>query len=216
MCPMQSALLLRISWQMKNKVNFMIQPDFCIALAAAVLFVPLGWLFAWTGAVLIHEIGHYISARLLGCNVRQIQLGASGVKMRTDPMTEQEVLLCALSGPMCGLLTILLIRRVPQLAVCGVLQSAFNLLPILPLDGGRALQSIFTANKRSKLGFRVNTWLTVIVVGLFAVFVLYISWAMKRMIWTVVLLFPLILRMNELNLPCKPVKEKVQYKGSKH
>lgn len=201
---------------MRNKVSFIIQPDFCIVLAAAILFVPLGWLLAWTGAVLIHELGHYISARLMGCNVRQIQLGASGVKMRTDPMTDREVLLCALSGPMCGFLTLLLIRRFPQLAVCGALQSAFNLLPVLPLDGGRALQSLFSLNTKSKLGFRVNTWLTVIVISIFAAFVLYISWAMKRMIWTIVLLFPIFLKMNELNLPCKPVKEKVQYKWSKH
>ena len=201
---------------MRNRVSFVIQPDFCIVLAAAILFVPLGWLFAWAGAVLIHELGHYISARLMGCSVRQIQLSASGVKMRTDPMTEREVLLCALSGPFCGLLLFPFLRLFPQLAVCGALQSAFNLLPILPLDGGRALQSLFATRKKHKLGHQVNSWLTLLVIGILVLSVLYICWIMKRMILSVVLLFPLVLKMNELNLPCKHAKEKVQYKRSKH
>ena len=49
---------------------------------------------------------------------------------------------CILAGPLGGLSLLLLCRRFPRVAICGMLQSVYNVLPIYPLDGGRALRGI--------------------------------------------------------------------------
>ena len=49
-------------------------------------------------------------------------------------------LVCALAGPAGGLLLLLLLRWMPVIALTGAVQSMYNLLPIYPTDGGRALR----------------------------------------------------------------------------
>ncbi len=59
--------------------------------------------------------------------------------MKTEPLTKLEEIIAALAGPIGGLALLFLSRWAPYVAICGAIQSAYNLIPLFPLDGGRAM-----------------------------------------------------------------------------
>ena len=107
--------------------------------ALLLLTLPLPWLAGAVAAAGIHEAGHLLAIRLLGAPMSKIRVGCRGAKIHTcfsDPWRE---FLCAAAGPAAGLLLLLAARWFPRIAVCGLVQSIYNLLPVYPLDGGRML-----------------------------------------------------------------------------
>lgn len=126
---------------MAHKVS--ISPYFYIVLPAALLLLPLQWFFAWSMAVAVHEIGHYLALRLCRVPIRRLEITPLGIRMHIGGLTNRETLVCALSGPAAGLLLIAASKIFPYTAVCAFIQGLFNLMPIYPLDGGRALRAAF-------------------------------------------------------------------------
>lgn len=114
----------------------------CILWALFLLVFPLKWMIAFFLAALIHEVFHYIAINLLGKRVKKIQIGFGGIKIDIPNMTYGEECLCALAGPVGGFLLLSMCRIYPELAVWGMFQSIYNLLPVYPLDGGRAVRCI--------------------------------------------------------------------------
>ena len=94
---------------------------------------------AWFAAALFHELGHCVCVLALGGEIESIHIGIGGAKICARSMSDLRSFFCSLSGPLCGLLLAVLSTHVPQLALCALCQSAYNLLPVLPLDGGQAL-----------------------------------------------------------------------------
>ena len=115
---------------------------FWVQLALMLLLFPIRIVAGVLLAAGIHECGHLIAIGLSGGEVQRIELHAGGARIVTGPMEPMQELLCALAGPLAGLLTLFAWRVFPELAVAGLMQTAFNLLPIYPLDGGRALRNI--------------------------------------------------------------------------
>lgn len=99
-------------------------------------------------AAAIHETGHILAIRFRGGRIRRLVLGAGGARLVTDPMDPVRELVCALAGPAAGALTIAAWRFFPELALVGLVQTAFNLLPVYPLDGGRAWRAFFALCRR--------------------------------------------------------------------
>ena len=116
-----------------------VDPGFYFLTGVAILLIPIRWLFAWVVAVLIHELSHILMLYSSGKKVYGIQIGAFGAKIRTQPLAGIAGILCALAGPIGGLLPILFIRIMPRIAICSAILSFVNLLPIFPLDGGRVI-----------------------------------------------------------------------------
>jgi Zn-dependent protease len=108
-------------------------------------------------SVLLHELGHCFVARGLGLQVRRITIGVLGgateIEETQTPAREYAV---AIAGPMVSLLLVatgvgmrplfddgsLSGRFVENVALTNGLIAAFNLLPGLPLDGGRVLRAL--------------------------------------------------------------------------
>lgn len=107
--------------------------------ALLLLTLPLPWLAAAVAAAGIHEAGHLLAIRLLGADARKIQVGSTGAKIHTAFSEPWREFVCAAAGPAAGLLLLTAVRWFPRTAVCGLIQSAYNLLPVYPLDGGRML-----------------------------------------------------------------------------
>ncbi|MFZ6874975.1 site-2 protease family protein [Undibacterium sp. Di27W] len=138
---------------------------------SALAFLALGaWWWGLAGAVLIgaiialHEAGHWLAMKLAGFRDVQVffipGMGGvtSGEKHEARPLTH---MLVYLAGPMPGLILSLasfaLIAWQPDLlnttwgpylsmaALASLLVNGFNLLPVLPLDGGRIIELLVVA-----------------------------------------------------------------------
>ena len=104
------------------------------------LVLPLKWCAALAGAAAFHELCHLLALRLCGGQARAARFGAGGAVICAWAVPAGKALFCTLAGPLGALLLLPLARWFPRLAVCAVMQSAFNLLPVSGLDGGHALR----------------------------------------------------------------------------
>lgn len=125
----------------KTKVD--IPWEFFIGMAVAVLLLPFKWLISWMLAVLLHESSHYLAIRLLGGQVTTIRLRLLGATMETSPLCAKKEAVAAIAGPLCLLPALPLIKYFPRFVVCVFVHSTFNLIPLLPLDGGRVAKCFF-------------------------------------------------------------------------
>jgi Zn-dependent protease len=137
-------------------------------------------------SVLLHELGHALTARRFGIGVRGITLEMLGgyTEMERDSPTPKIELLVAISGPAVSLVlgagAVVATLAVPdgtllhevtfQLAFSNVIVALFNALPGLPLDGGRALRAgVWAASRDRHLADRVAGWIGRAVAGISAV-----------------------------------------------
>ena len=118
------------------------EAGFWIVLGLMVLLFPVRFLAGVLLAAVVHELGHLSAIRLTGGRVLSIWLHAGGARIETAPMEPGQAILCALAGPGAGALTVLAWRWFPELAVAGLVQTIFNLIPIYPLDGGQVARNI--------------------------------------------------------------------------
>ncbi|MBR0357181.1 MAG: hypothetical protein IJH54_06860, partial [Clostridia bacterium] len=119
-------------------------------------------------ALLLHELGHLLTARGLGYRVRTVELWPFGAAMTTDAGARGS-LPVALAGPLSGLvaaaMSLLLLRLLPRTGAVmepffhmNLTLSAVNLLPAEPLDGGRALVSLLASPLGSRRARRLTAW----------------------------------------------------------
>ncbi len=153
-------------------------PRFMISCALMLLVFPLSWIFSWLVAVVVHELFHYCALRICGCEVYSLMVTPAGVVMETSHLTGMKGIVCYLAGPLGGFLLCVFAKYFPLLAICGFLQSIFNLIPVRPLDGGQALETALKCvmsvnNVEIILSFAGKlVFFTGILVALVAVFVL--------------------------------------------
>jgi Zn-dependent protease len=119
--------------------------------------VGFGFVLCLLGSVLLHELGHALTARRFGIGVRGITLELLGgwTEMDRDAPNPRIDALVSLAGPAVSLVlggvatvaSVALPDRTAagqiafQLAASNILVAIFNVLPGLPLDGGRALRA---------------------------------------------------------------------------
>ena len=163
---------------MRNKHLGGLTAGGCIGLALMLLVLPLKWLFGAAVAATVHELFHFFAIRLCSGKDAKLRVGFFGAAMKMPEMGRGKEMFCALAGPLGGLLLLLLARWFPRVAVCGVLQSFYNLLPIYPLDGGRALRCgvsmAFSPRWAERVcnGIEGICFLGIAAVGLYGAFVL--------------------------------------------
>lgn len=181
---------------MERAFNIHVSPRFCVLTATMLFFAPLLWVIAWLAAVVIHEAFHCIALRLCGKKIYQIRVGIDGARIIAEDLNRGETIFCTLAGPFGGLMLLFAAEIFPHLAVCGLLQSVYNLLPIFPFDGGRAflaaMQLLFREELAAKLcaGAEILTCFFLLVTGAFCIwiwdlglipFILAAIWVIKVM-----------------------------------
>ena len=121
-------------------------------------------------ACLLHELGHVAAARLCGGRVERFALSAVGAELTFDylrPLSYGRDSRVALAGPavnlVAGALALAMRWYLPAAMSLGI--GAFNLLPVRPLDGGRALYDMLAGTLDADWAERVSTAAAGCVVG---------------------------------------------------
>ncbi len=191
------------------RVSISVDPWGCIFGALLLLLVPLRWLFAAVLAALIHECFHILAICLYGNHVLGIQIGLGGTIIETDVSGGMQELLCAMAGPLGSLLLLTLCHHFPELALCAGVQGTFNLIPIYPLDGGRALQCLLTMlfpREADRIGKRV-TWSVFLLLFIICFYAaVRLSLGLFPVLLALILAVKVILRKK----PCKQHQIRVQ------
>lgn len=181
-----------------------------VGLALLILVLPLKWVLAALAAAMIHEGCHIAAVSLCGEKIRGISLGAGGAVIETEPMSLWKEFLCILAGPAGGLAMLLLVRWFPRTALCAAIHSLYNLLPVYPLDGGRALRCVsflFLKPGHSELFCQVVEALCKVCL----LFLAFYATAVRHLGFLPVFLVTLILvKTKNGNSPCKPGVNAVQ------
>ena len=115
-----------------------IAPSVPALLAVLLLLFPPVLLLAFLSAALLHELGHYAALRLMKGNVKQMTVEGQ--------LSYPKEMALAAAGPAVNLLLAVLLShfgtRWEECYLFGgvhLMLGLFNLLPILPLDGGMLL-----------------------------------------------------------------------------
>ena len=134
----------------------------------------LAW-FAWAngwrmlvmvlGAAAIHELGHWLVLRHWGVQTSCLRLTVFGAEMVSVSagLSYGKELAAVLAGPLANLLWGLVLAclggtwAVP--AGANLILCAFNLLPVRPLDGGRAVELLVSWAAGPAAGERAARWI---------------------------------------------------------
>jgi Zn-dependent protease len=139
---------------------------FKIFTTSASMLVSLGayaWLWGWRFALgfilllFVHELGHYLEARRQGLNVGApvfIPFLGAAILLKENPLNAWREAQVAIAGPIVGSIGAAVVwligeRQDSELLVAlgftGFFLNLFNLLPVVPLDGGRIAAAIHPA-----------------------------------------------------------------------
>ena len=166
----------------------MIQADgrFFLLGAILLLVLPLDWILAVGFAALFHEWCHIFSVFLLGGRIIHVSVEPGGCVLKTDEMEDWKQFLCILAGPVGSFLLTFLCHYTPKTAICGLFQGLYNLLPVLPLDGGHLIQLLLykVCPERTDRILHFLAVGTSIAVDLLAI---WISMTMQSGIWPILL-----------------------------
>lgn len=186
-----------------------------LQMAVLLLLLPLRLLWGLAVSICVHELFHLTVLWLTGAQVRSLRLGALGARIETGPLTPGQELLCALAGPLGGVCLMALARWMPAAAFCAAFHTAWNLLPIYPADGGRALRCALELllpqvwADRLSLAVEWIVLMGLLMLGIFCSFSLGIGilplGAAAALLW----------RGIRRNRACKPGPGRVQYSYSK-
>ena len=108
--------------------------------ALLLLVLPLDWLIAVVIASVFHELCHIFLLYALKGRIHKIRIKPDGCVIETDRRDDWKQFVSILAGPVGSFSLLLLSRTAPKVAICGLLQGMYNLLPVSPLDGGRLLR----------------------------------------------------------------------------
>lgn len=174
-----------------------------LLVAKAKLFIPFvsifisigayaliwGWIFAvgFVALLFVHEMGHWVLLKHQGVKTSPIVfipfLGAA-IGMREMPKDAYREAQMALGGPILGSLGALTCLigayltssdMLQALAFVGFFLNLFNLIPVLPLDGGRVMSAVHPAfwflGGVALIGVSIllNAWVILILVALIGV-----------------------------------------------
>ena len=164
----------------------------------------LGWFWLINGwqllliilsAAILHELGHCIVLWTAGAHIRCLRISVCGAVLETDGqhLSYGQELAAVLAGPMTNLFSaaaLLTGDRPWTTAAAGahLLLCCFNLLPLRPLDGGKALYLSISWALGPAVAERVASVLSGVTGLLLAAGLVWVMWKSGGSLW----LFPAV------------------------
>lgn len=137
------------------KHGFELSSGALLVLACVYFFGGITSLAALLAAIFVHEAGHAAAIVMCGGRVRGVYADSSGLCMsKSGAYGTASELITLLAGPVAGLALALLCAHIGQrwsnvfflrTAGMSLLLTVYNILPALPLDGGRTLMCVLNA-----------------------------------------------------------------------
>ena len=137
-----------------KKKFFAISLDFWLLLIVALIINPIDLTIMVLSAAVMHELGHLAVLHCYHIKVTQIRMTALGAEIRTEGLERLSYgreLMVTLAGVFVNMLAAFGCAALGRRFSCEALYlyagvhavlGIFNLLPVLPLDGGRAIYLI--------------------------------------------------------------------------
>jgi Zn-dependent protease len=163
--PLNRAAYLFMNWRKASFLPPPVSTQLGYFLGITLVFVLLVGLFGdWLIALLLpvviglHELGHWLTMRLLGYRYLQLQIlplvGGIALDHKTRHKAEHRILV-SLMGPLPGLFlgSIILLFNgmegglVSKLGIMLLVVNYLTLLPIMPLDGGQLLKALVSVRR---------------------------------------------------------------------
>lgn len=140
-------------------------------------------------AAAVHEAGHWLVLRCLGARAGGLRISALGAVLETEgALSYAGELAALLAGPAANLLAAAVLTALGRgrwNAAVGaqLVLGAFNLLPIRPLDGGRALELLVSWLAGPAAGERVSRFAGWVFGTALAVFLGWLMWKGGGNLW---------------------------------
>jgi Zn-dependent protease len=155
---------MRMSWKLGRVagIDLFLHPTFLLVFLFAG-GLPIPYVLALFGCVLLHELGHALMARRFGIETADITLYPIGgvARLKRMPRAAGAELLIALAGPavnfaivgcLIGLQTLGLASFdnswlgafASYLVLMNLVLGLFNLIPAFPMDGGRVFRALLS------------------------------------------------------------------------
>lgn len=151
-----------------------------------------GWepLVTVLGAAALHELGHWAALRLLGAKATALRLSVLGAAMEVDSgrLSYGGELAAVLAGPAANLLAALALSvagkgRWPAAVGANLVLCAFNLLPVRPLDGGRALYLLVSWAAGPAAGEAAGRWAGTVTAAALSGLIACVIWKTGGSLW---------------------------------
>lgn len=182
-------------------MQLQIYPRFYVAAALAIFLLPAPVLFGWFAATAVHELCHIAMIKFYGVKLRSISIAITGAAISTDAMMPIQELFCALAGPIGGIFPMILINVFPYFALSAAIQSVYNLLPVYPLDGGRAVKCLIECFKGEEQAVKASMLISLVVLAAVSVAGVWLSYQYHLGIWPIVFpTVPLLCNMRKYSL----------------
>lgn len=154
----------------RKKSKFKISPFVIITLIICYFLGSLPMIIIGFLSVLIHELAHALAAKLCGYEILSIEILPIGAIARIDGLFEKSPAsetIIAVSGPLMSLIISLVsyslyafypIEIINLFMKVNLSIALFNMLPAMPLDGGRILRSALAPHLGLKKATTFSCW----------------------------------------------------------
>lgn len=121
---------------------------------------PVGCFWPFLVAAAVHELSHGLAVTLQGGVIHQVHLGLNGATLETCGLSYRAEAISALAGPVSGFLLAIFSPVNPWLGFWGIILGLYNLLPVYPMDGGRALRCALLMRCSYTRALSISRWVT--------------------------------------------------------